>query len=121
MTKTILIIEDDVNFLAALQAKLSVEGYLVKVSKNGSEGLQKVEEKVDLIVLDVLLPDIDGFQILEKIKSDPDIEETPVVIITNLSDKASRDKGLELGAKDFMVKPEYKVDEIVEKIKGLLQ
>jgi len=121
MNKIVLIIEDDINFMAALQAKLSVEGFIARTAKNGEEAMQKLGEKVDLIVLDVILPDMTGFDILKRIKNDPETKDIPVVIVSNLSDQGSKDKGTTLGAKDYIVKPDYKIDEIVEKIKFLSQ
>ena len=121
MTKTILIIEDDINFLASLQAKLSVEGFLVSIAKNGEEGLRKLNNEINLIILDIILPDTSGFEVMQKIKADPETKDIPVVIVSNLSDQASKDKGIKLDVKDYIVKPEYRIDEIIEKIKTLLQ
>jgi DNA-binding response OmpR family regulator len=121
MTKKILIIEDDINFLSSLQAKLSVEGFLVQTAKDGQEALHKLNQNIDLIVLDILLPDMSGFEVLQRIKSEPGIKEIPVVIVSNLSDQESQARGLKLGVKDYIVKPDYKIDQIVEKIKNLVQ
>lgn len=118
----ILIVEDD-RFLRELIArKLIKEGYEIVEAVDGEEGVKKVkDEKPDLILLDLILPGMDGFEVLAKIKDDPKTSLIPVLILSNLGQKEEIEKGLKLGAVDFLVKAHFTPDEIVEKIKRILK
>jgi CheY-like chemotaxis protein len=119
MSKSILIIEDD-NFLQGLEAKKLVdEGYEVLAASNSTEAFDLLEKnkKVDLILLDLLLPDVDGFTILKKIREDKAFENIPVVIFSNLSEEKDIQRARRLGISEFMVKSNFTLEELVEKIK----
>lgn len=120
--KKIVIVEDD-NFLMELMArKLSVENFEVVSAFNGEEGLKKIkEEKPDFVLLDLVLPGIDGFEVLEKLKNDKETAGIPVVILSNLGQKDDIEKGFKLGAEDFLVKAYFTPGEIVEKIRAILK
>lgn len=120
--KTILIIEDD-NFLRNLMVKkLTDEGYAVSEAFDGQVGLKKViTDKPVLVLLDLILPGIDGFKLLEEIKSNPATADIPVIILSNLGQKEDIDRGLQLGAVDFMIKAHFTPNEIVGKIKNVLK
>lgn len=120
--KKIVIVEDD-NFLMELMArKLSVENFEVVSAFNGEEGLKKIkEEKPDFVLLDIVLPGIDGFEVLEKLKNDKETAGIPVVILSNLGQKDDIEKGFKLGAEDFLVKAYFTPGEIVEKIRAILK
>jgi two-component system, OmpR family, alkaline phosphatase synthesis response regulator PhoP len=125
MHKKIFIIEDDVNILFGLQAKLSVEGFTVTV-ENGNSSAEEIMEKIrevtpDAIVLDLILPSVDGFQLLMQIKSDRDTSDTPVFVFTNLSDEDSRNKGLSLGVDHYLIKQDLNIDAFVDKVKKILE
>lgn len=120
--KKILIVEDETAFLYALQSKLSILGYEVKTSTTAEEAIQIIEfDKIDLIILDILLPKMDGFDFLREIKSKSKTKNTPVVIVSNLSDKENIASGIDLGIKDYLVKSEYNLDGIVSKIEELIK
>ena len=122
MTKTILIIEDD-NFLQGLEAKkLKKEGYNIATAANSTEAFDVINStvKVDLILLDLLLPDVDGFQILEKIRENPLYKTVPVIIFSNLSEEKDVEKAKTLGISEFMVKSNFTLDELAEKVKILI-
>lgn len=118
----IVIVEDD-NFLMELMArKLSVENFEVVSAYNGEEGLKKIkEEKPDFVLLDLILPGIDGFEVLERLKNDKETADIPVVILSNLGQKDDIEKGFKLGAEDFLVKAYFTPGEIVEKIRAILK
>jgi len=121
MPKTILIIEDDEFFRDLVDKKLISEGFDVAKAVDGEEGIKKIkEEKPDLILLDLLLPNIDGFEVLERIKKDPATASIPVIILSNLGQKEEVEKGLEFGAADFLIKAQFTSDEIIEKVKNVL-
>ncbi|NUM25531.1 MAG: response regulator [Candidatus Buchananbacteria bacterium] len=116
-SKTILLVEDD-EFLAELYAtKLSLEGYEVFLANDGEKGFKMAKEKKpDLILLDIILPKMDGFEVLSKIKSDKEIKNIPVVLLTNLSQKDEVKRGLDLGASDYLIKAHFMPSEVVKKI-----
>ena len=120
MSKRILIIEDETALLYALQSQLSSEGFQTITADDGQKAMEIVRrQKPDAIVLDLILPKVDGWTLLEKIKHDDEIKNIPVIIISNLSDEASRKRGMKLGAKDYLAKIDYSVSELVDKIKKL--
>jgi len=122
MAKNILIVEDD-EFLRGLLAKqLSSQGFAISEAINGREGEEKIKDlKPDLVLLDLLLPDVDGFEFLSKVKQDAAISSIPVIILSNLGQKEDIDKGLKLGASDFLIKAQFTPDEIVDKVKKALK
>ncbi|MDQ3076286.1 MAG: response regulator [bacterium] len=120
--KTILIIEDD-NFLQGLEAKkLEKEGYHVVTASNAAESFKIIDSgtTIDLILLDLLLPEVDGFTILKKIREDSKLGETPVIIFSNLSEEKDVEKATQLGISEFMVKSNFTLDELATKIKLLI-
>lgn len=121
MAKKILIVEDD-KFLRELMAqKILKEGYDVLEAMDGEEGLKVIrEEKPDLVLLDLLLPIMDGFELLAKIKEDAVLSKIPIIVLSNLGQKEDVEKALSLGAKDYMVKAHFTPTEIAVKIKGIL-
>jgi DNA-binding response OmpR family regulator len=121
MKKNILIIEDDEFFRELITKKLFSDGFKVTEAGDGKKGILKVKEsKPDLILLDLLLPDIDGFEVLSTVKEDSETASIPVVILSNLSSKEDIEKGLKLGASDFLIKSQVASDEITDKIKSFL-
>ena len=122
MTKTILIIEDD-NFLQGLEAtKLKKEGYDILNASNGEEALKIVEEKkkIDLILLDLLLPGVDGYMVLEKIRQEKTFLTIPVIVFSNLSEAKDIKRATKLGISEFMVKSNFTLDELSKKVKDLI-
>jgi len=122
MPKTILIVEDDTILRDLISQKLRKENdYEIVEAVDGEEGLKKAREvKPDIILLDLILPGIDGFGVLEQIKKDPEIAKIPVVILSNLGQKEEIEKGMSLGATDFLIKAHFTLSEIVKKIKIIL-
>lgn len=122
MAKKILIIEDD-KFLRELTTqKLIEEGYEVEKAVDGEEGLKKIKKyKPDLILLDLILPILDGFEVLSKAKEDPELAYIPVIIFSNLDERENMEKCLKLGAIDYLIKAHVTPGEIIEKIKNVLK
>jgi len=122
MAKTILIIEDDKFLRELITKKLLKEGYETSGAVDGEEGIKKVkEEKPDLVLLDLILPGIDGFEVLSKMKDDPGLSLIPVIILSNLGQKDDVERGLKLGAIDYLIKAHFTPGEIIEKIKTALK
>ena len=122
MARTILIIEDDKFLRELIAQKLIKEGFEISEAVDGEEGMKKVkEEKPDLVLLDLILPGIDGFEVLSKMKEDPALASIPVIILSNLGQKEDVEKGLKLGAVDYLIKAHFTPGEIIEKIKAALK
>ena len=120
MTK-ILIIEDDWVLQKALADYLSTEGFETKTAADGESGIAlALAEKPDLILLDIVLPKKDGFEVLRTIRAEEITKKIPVVLLTNLDGISDVEKALELGATTYLVKADYKLEEITEKIKDIL-
>jgi CheY-like chemotaxis protein len=118
----ILIVEDDKFLRELIVRKLKKEGYEVFEVGDGEEGLKKIKElKPDLVLLDLILPTIDGFEVLAKKKEDPEIKKIPTIVLSNLGEKEDIEKGLKLGAIDYLVKANFTPQEIIQKIKNILQ
>ncbi len=117
----ILLIEDDKFLRELITQKLGREGFEVAEAVDGEEGLKKItEEKPNLVLLDLILPGIDGFEVLRRLKADQELSLIPVVILSNLGQRDDVDRGLELGAVDYLIKAHFTPSEIVEKIKATL-
>jgi len=119
--KNILIIEDDEFFRELVVKKLTSSGFGVFQATDGDKGLEKVREsKPDLVLLDILLPEPDGYEVLSTLKSDSETSAIPVIILSNLSSKEDIEKGLKLGAVDFLVKSQFDLDEVIAKVKKVI-
>ncbi|MFP4616965.1 MAG: response regulator [Candidatus Paceibacterota bacterium] len=117
MAKKVLIIEDDSFFSDVLKNKMEAEGCEVDSALDGSEGFEKIKEvKPDLILLDILLPGMNGYEILEKKMKDEDIKDIPVIVISNSGQPVEIERVLELGAKDYLIKAQFGPDEVMEKV-----
>ena len=120
--KKILIIEDDKFLRDLIARKLVSEGFDISEAIDGEEGVKKVtEEKPDLVLLDLIFPSIDGFEVLSRMKGDPNCASIPVIILSNLGQKEEVEKGLKLGAIDYLIKAHFTPGEIIEKIKAVLK
>ena len=117
----ILCVDDEPANLALLQAVLVPQGYEAIIANNGAEALRIIgKQHVDLILLDIIMPDVDGFTICRNIKKDERFQQIPVIMITVLSSKENRIKGIEAGAEDFISKP-FDHEEVLARIKMLLK
>ena len=120
--KKIFIIEDDKFLRDLMSEKLVSEGFEVASAINGEEGIKKIQElKPDLLLLDLILPGMDGFEVLSQIKKMPDIAQIPVVVLSNLGQKEDIERGLNLGAVDYLIKAHFTPKEIIEKVKNILK
>lgn len=118
----ILLVEDD-EFLAGMYvAKLDLEGFKVSLANDGEKGLKlATEEKPDIILLDIILPKMSGFDVLKDLKDDPQTKDIPVVLLTNLGQRDDVQKGLDLGAVDYLIKAHFMPSEVVGKIKTIME
>jgi len=117
----ILIVEDDEFLKRIYTLKLKKAGFEIVLASDGEEAVEKIkEEKPDLILLDLILPKKNGFEVLEEIKVIPELVDIPVIILSNLGQESDIKKGIELGAVDYLVKTEISIDTVVSKIKEYL-
>ncbi len=120
--KKILFIEDESALQKTFGEFLNQEGYEVISALDGEMGLELAQTKEpDLILLDLVLPKINGFDVLKKIKEDPEIKDIPVIVLTNLEGIGDVEKAIELGAKTYLVKAQHGPEEVLEKIKKVLE
>lgn len=121
--KKVMIVEDDSFVMDIYETKLEKEGYQVSEATNGMEALKKLEKEAvlpDLILLDIIMPYMDGLEFLKKIKGEEKFKNIPVILLTNLSQKEEINTGLGLGAKDYLIKSHFTPSEVMEKIKKFI-
>lgn len=116
----ILIVDDERPLARALELKLTHEGFEAKTALDGESAIEILkEEKFDLMILDLVMPKLDGFGVLKKMREIKN--ETPVIVVSNLSQKEDAKKSKELGAVDFFVKSDIPISDVVAKIKDTLK
>ena len=121
MNKKILIVEDDVFIRDIYQVKFSQEGFNVVLAENGIEALKKMEETVpDIILLDIIMPYMDGMETLKNIRKNDAWKKIPIIMLTNISEKEKVTQGLDEGASDYMIKSHFTPSEVVGKVNALL-
>lgn len=119
---TILLVEDDQMLATMYQTKFSMEGLSIQVANDGQAGLDRARElKPSVILLDIILPKLDGFAVLKELKNDAKTKDIPVIMLTNLGQDEDIRKGKELGADDYFVKSNHTPGEIVEKVRTLMK
>jgi len=120
--KKILIIEDESALQRTLGDTLRKEGYEISAALDGESGLRLAQtQKPDLILLDLILPRLNGFEVLKQLKSAEDTKEIPVIVLTNLEAMEDIERALDSGATTYLVKAQYSLEEVVEKIKKTLE
>ncbi len=118
----VLLVEDDTFLANIYKTKFEMENFKITVAENGELGLNEAKKKKpDIILLDILLPKMDGFSVLEKLKADENLKDVPVIMLTNLGQKDDVEKGFELGAADYLIKAHFKPSETVEKVRKVLK
>ena len=116
-SKKLMVVDDDRFITKVYSIKLTHEGYDVILAYNGEEALKKAkEEKPKLILLDLIMPRMDGFETLEKLKKDPKLKKIPVIVLSNLGQETDIERAKELGAEDYLVKSNVSLKYILEKI-----
>ncbi len=113
----ILLVEDDPFLLSMYFVKFELENFKVVTAEDGEKGLSmSKKEKPDIILLDIMLPKMDGFEVLKELKKDDETKNIPVILLTNLSQKKEVSQGLSLGADDYLIKAHFMPSEVVDKI-----
>lgn len=117
----ILLIEDDPFLLSMYNTKFEMENFKVVTADDGEKGLKLAQKEApDIILLDIMLPKMDGFGVLRALRADEKMKRIPVILLTNLSQKEKVKEGLALGADDYLIKAHFMPSEVVEKIKKLI-
>lgn len=118
----ILIVEDDPVLQKTLQEFLVGEGFEVFSAGDGDEGVRTaIKEKPDLVLLDIILPKKNGYEVIKEIKANENTKKIPIVLLTNLGGIHDVEKALDLGATTYLIKSDYKLEEIVKKVKEILE
>lgn len=116
----IMLVEDDAILVEMYQAKFELEGHEIVVATNGEECLETLEDyRPDLILLDILMPKLNGFHVLKEIKKNPELRNIPVILLTNLGEAEvdmNRELAGALGVNDYLIKSHHTPDEVVEKV-----
>ncbi len=116
--KKILLVEDEEIIRDLLQRKLTQEGYEILVSRDGEEGLKLMRKtKPDLILLDIIMPKMGGFELMEEMQKDKELKKIPIIVISNSGQPVELDRAQRLGAKDWLIKTEFDPQEVIEKVK----
>ncbi len=119
--QTIVLIEDDSVLAEMYLQKFTHEGYVIKHALDGDEGIALVRAaKPDLILLDIMMPKKSGIEVLEELKQDPQTKDVKVVLLSNVGDQDYIDRGLALGAADYLLKSNFTPSEVVAKTASLL-
>jgi len=122
MPKLILFVEDEPTLQKTLGRALEGDGYEVQSALDGQSGLALVGRiKPDLILLDLILPKMDGFEVLKKLKENPETKGIPVIVLTNLESPQDIEKALSGGATSYLVKANYELEDVVKKIKDIVK
>ncbi len=121
--KRVLIIEDDVTLVEMYKEKLKMESFRVATATDGKKALARVKQGTDIILLDILMPGINGFEVLKKLRSEAETKDIPVIVLTNVGSELTdqdKDFALSLGATDYMIKSLNTPDEVVARIRSIL-
>jgi len=117
MAKKILIVEDEEILIDLLQRKLTNEGYEILVARDGDEGLKIMQEiNPDLVLLDIVMPKMGGFEVMEEMAKDSELKKIPIIVISNSGQPVEIDRAQELGAKDWLIKAEFDPQEVLDKV-----
>ncbi|WP_016855573.1 response regulator transcription factor [Halomonas smyrnensis] len=118
--RKVLIVDDEPNIVLSLEFLMQQAGFEVVTAEDGETALARVSEtRPDLMLLDISLPGIGGFDVLERLRADPDVARLPIIMLTAHGREVEREKGLALGADDYITKP-FSTRELVERVKRLL-
>ena len=117
----ILLVDDDKMLVDLYKERLEIAGFQVEVGRNGEEGIRKTKEfKPDIILLDIMMPKVDGYQALAAIKSDPATKDIPVIILSALMRDVNKTRAMEVGAENYIIKSECMPGDVIKKIEQTL-
>ncbi len=118
---TILVVEDEESLLKVLTDSLTLAGFKVLGAKDGKQGLESALKNIPkLILLDIVMPNMDGIEMLRRLKLEPSVKNIPVILLTNLGETSKMLQAKELGAEDYLIKSHFKIEDIVKMVKEKL-
>lgn len=120
----ILVVEDDQFLADLLKTKLERENFSVISAMDGPSGADKIiKERPEVVLLDIILPGIDGFEVLKRVRTNANMQiaETPIILLSNLGQETDIERGRALGADDYLIKSNFTIDEIIEKIRNIME
>lgn len=121
MAKKVALVDDEPNILLSLEFLIKRAGYDVQTAEDGDAGLKLVKSwQPDLLILDVNMPKRDGFEVCQSLRGNPDVKELKIIMLTAKGREVEREKGLAIGADDYVTKP-FSTQEIIDKVKALLE
>lgn len=121
MARNVLIVDDEPNIVLSLKFLIAQQGYEVRTAYSGEEALQALSEQVpDLILLDVMMPKPDGYEVCQKIRATPEWKDIPIIMLTAKGRDVERQKGFAMGADDYITKP-FATHELVAKVRAMLK
>lgn len=122
MNSKVLVIEDDALMASLLSEKLSKSGFTVSLAADGETAFKELDKELpDIILLDLILPGMHGFDVLSELKKNEKTKQIPVIILSNLGSREEIQKGLRMGADDYMIKANVLIDEVVSKVETILK
>lgn len=121
-TKTILLVDDDLTLREMYEERLKAEGFIITQASNGEEAIKFAREnKPQIILLDIMMPKVNGFDVLKSLKADPTTKDIPIIVLSALIQDVDRAEGKKLGAVDYIVKSETMPGEVIAKIKNAIK
>lgn len=119
--KAIMVVDDDLTLLQMYEERIKQEGAIVVTAQDGAEVFQKAEEsRPQVILLDLMMPSMNGFDVLKQLKANDSTKDIPVIVFTALADENKKKTAMDLGAEEYMVKSEVLPVDVVEKVKSIL-
>jgi DNA-binding response OmpR family regulator len=124
--KNIFIIEDDISLAGAMQAQFNLKKFNAEINRGNEEDVEALINEIkkvdaDIVILDLILPKLDGFEIIKTIRADDEISDIFIFIFTDVSDEDSKARGLRLGANQYFIKQDFSVEEFTEKVKRIME
>jgi len=120
VTHTVLVVDDEPNIVLSLEFLMEQAGHEVRIARNGEQALAAIRaDKPDLILLDIMMPEPDGFSVCKSVRGDPALKDIPIIMLTAKGREAEREQGLAAGATDFITKP-FSNRDVVERVGALL-
>jgi two-component system alkaline phosphatase synthesis response regulator PhoP len=126
MKKNVFIIEDDVNLAGAMQTQFNLAGFNSEINLGNEEDIEALINEIkkvdaEIVILDLILPKLDGFEIIKKIREDEEVSDIYIFIFTDVSDEDSKARGLQVGANQYFIKEDFSVEEFAEKVKRIME
>ncbi|MDD4902117.1 MAG: response regulator [Patescibacteria group bacterium] len=124
--KNVFIIEDDINLAGAMQAQFNLSGFSAEINRGNEEDIEALINEIrkvdaDIVILDLILPKLDGFEIIKTIRADEEISDIYIFIFTDVSDEDSKARGLRLGANQYFIKQDFSPEEFADKVKRIME